>query len=415
MGCCGGKDPKVSEEPPRRVNPGVAALGQREDDSRRRLEQSWEEGVWEILSRSQRKSMKAAAAGDELLQQLIDRLRMSGVPESDIVRDATKLLATLDAAVNARARAGALTDVLAAQGALSSAAYVQELETDGRRKLLQDALGGLCELLRWESNERAMLLLPRTPYLGLEFAAGVVRSTEVGDVESLRVVSSAGPAKDAGVEAEDVVERINGRRVPQLADAQGVLRQVRPGDSVTLQVWRREAGGRKPESVTVTFTAGEAGRYGKADSWQPAQRERRYLPTYGASSPVIEDATPAPGNTYRSRRLSIDAPGQSPRPQFGVGTPKFAESPTARHSPGRRGSPAGLHSSAFDGVSPPLPPIAPRSPSRERRASPSPQASPTGGSKIRSPSSERGRKLRTSSFAPRDPPSGGGRQSPKRR
>ena len=73
---------------------------------------------------------------------------------------------------------------------------------------------------------------------GLAKAAGaLVNSVEKG-----------GPAEKAGIEAGDIIVKVDGRAVNTSSELPRIVTQIRPGTKVTLQVWRKGA----TKDVTVT-------------------------------------------------------------------------------------------------------------------------------------------------------------------
>jgi serine protease Do len=54
-------------------------------------------------------------------------------------------------------------------------------------------------------------------------------------------VEKGGPADKAGVEAGDIIVKVDGKDVPSSATLPRIITQVRPGNKVTLTVWRNGA------------------------------------------------------------------------------------------------------------------------------------------------------------------------------
>jgi len=100
--------------------------------------------------------------------------------------------------------------------------------------------------------------------LGLGKAGGAV----VGNVED------GSPAAKAGLEAGDVILKIDGRAVDGSADLSRTIRALKPGTKVNLSVWR----GGKPRDITVTVaefkdeeTAKVAAAKGKKNDVKPGK------------------------------------------------------------------------------------------------------------------------------------------------
>lgn len=73
---------------------------------------------------------------------------------------------------------------------------------------------------------------------------------ELGVNEGVQVVEVVeGGSVDGILKKNDVVTEINGKKVKTMADLQGTLAKFRPGDKVTLKVWRDK----KEKSFTVTL------------------------------------------------------------------------------------------------------------------------------------------------------------------
>ena len=85
----------------------------------------------------------------------------------------------------------------------------------------------------------------------------------------VRSVESGGPAEKAGVEAGDIITKVEGRAVEKSADLPRIVGGVKPGTKVALQVFRR--GGYRELAVTVVeFEAERAARTGEREAPKPA-------------------------------------------------------------------------------------------------------------------------------------------------
>jgi serine protease Do len=62
-------------------------------------------------------------------------------------------------------------------------------------------------------------------------------------------VEKGGPADKAGIEAGDIITKVDGRTVNTSSELPRIITQVRPGTKITLQLWRK--GANKDVTVTV--------------------------------------------------------------------------------------------------------------------------------------------------------------------
>ena len=84
----------------------------------------------------------------------------------------------------------------------------------------------------------------------------------------VRSVEAGGPAEKAGVEAGDIITKVDGRTVEKSADLPRSIGAVKPGSKATLQVFRR--GSYRELSVTVAeFEADKSARAGERETAKP--------------------------------------------------------------------------------------------------------------------------------------------------
>ena len=84
----------------------------------------------------------------------------------------------------------------------------------------------------------------------------------------VRSVEAGGPAEKAGVEAGDIITKVDGRAVEKSADLPRIVGGVKPGSKVALQVFRR--GAHRDLSVTVAeFEPERAARAGEREPAKP--------------------------------------------------------------------------------------------------------------------------------------------------
>lgn len=83
-------------------------------------------------------------------------------------------------------------------------------------------------------------------YLGVELASGLAGGAVVAQVQQ------GGPAARAGIKAGDVIVRIAGHKVSSATEVADVLAQLKPGQTVPVEV-RRQSGG----SSTVHVKLGQ--------------------------------------------------------------------------------------------------------------------------------------------------------------
>jgi serine protease Do len=111
---------------------------------------------------------------------------------------------------------------------------------------------------------------------GLKQAAGaLVNSVEKG-----------GPADKAGIEAGDIILKVDGRDVPNSSTLPRIITQVRPGTKVTLNVWRN--GSARDVAVTVAEMKEEAPTVARRGT-TPAPKEKAKPNRMGL---VLADLTP---------------------------------------------------------------------------------------------------------------------------
>ena len=75
-------------------------------------------------------------------------------------------------------------------------------------------------------------------------------------------VEKAGPADKAGIEASDVILKLDGRVVKSSADLPRIVSAARPGSKVTVELWRK--GATKQVTVEVAKMPGDGGKLAQA-------------------------------------------------------------------------------------------------------------------------------------------------------
>ena len=84
----------------------------------------------------------------------------------------------------------------------------------------------------------------------------------------VRSVEAGGPAEKAGVEAGDIITKVDGRAVEKAGDLPRIVGGVKPGTKAVLQVFRR--GGYREVNVTVAeFEPERAARAGERETTKP--------------------------------------------------------------------------------------------------------------------------------------------------
>ena len=101
----------------------------------------------------------------------------------------------------------------------------------------------------------------------------------------VRSVEAGGPAEKAGVEAGDIITKVDGRAVEKSADLPRIVGGVRPGGKATLQVFRRGA----YREVGVTVVEFEAERTTRSTEKEPAKP----LASVGSLGLAVVDLTEA--------------------------------------------------------------------------------------------------------------------------
>jgi S1-C subfamily serine protease len=89
------------------------------------------------------------------------------------------------------------------------------------------------------------------PYIGAEFVLNekAVRSYGIAKGVVVRAVRPHSPAADAGLEAGDIITKVNDQDIVGVADLQRVLNHARIGDTITFSVRRREGEVQVPVKV----------------------------------------------------------------------------------------------------------------------------------------------------------------------
>ena len=99
-------------------------------------------------------------------------------------------------------------------------------------------------------------------------------------------VESGGPADKAGVEAGDIITRVDGKAVERSSDLPRIIGGIKPGTRTSLQVFRR--GATRDLSVTVAeFEPDRPSRRAQADSQNPPQAAKNAL---GITASELSDA-----------------------------------------------------------------------------------------------------------------------------
>ncbi len=102
----------------------------------------------------------------------------------------------------------------------------------------------------------------------------------------VRSVESGGPADKAGVEAGDIITKVDGKTIERSGELPRVIGGVKPGSKVTLQVFRRGAS----RDVVVTVAEFEAERNAR----RPGERDPKPAPTpVGTLGLAVADLTEA--------------------------------------------------------------------------------------------------------------------------
>ncbi len=93
-----------------------------------------------------------------------------------------------------------------------------------------------------EEAKRLREVLAKTPYLGVRFE---------GDGLTVQSVEAKGPADKAGLQPGDKITKLGDAKVTTLAELRGVLKTMKPGDSLAAELQR------KGKSVSVTIEVGK--------------------------------------------------------------------------------------------------------------------------------------------------------------
>jgi serine protease Do len=101
----------------------------------------------------------------------------------------------------------------------------------------------------------------------------------------VRSVEAGGPAEKAGVEAGDIITKVDGRTVEKSADLPRIVSGVKPGSKATLQVFRRGA----YRDLGVTVVEFEAERSARTNEREPNKAQ----PSVGSLGLAVADLTDA--------------------------------------------------------------------------------------------------------------------------
>lgn len=116
-----------------------------------------------------------------------------------------------------------------------------------------------------------------------ELTADLAASFKLPDRSGVLVaaVERGGPAEKAGIQAGDVIRRYDGKPIDDAASLPRLVAGTKPGEKVTLEVWRQ--GEAKRVEVTIVELPAEAGAGG---TLRPA------LPSSGALGLAVRELTP---------------------------------------------------------------------------------------------------------------------------
>ena len=101
----------------------------------------------------------------------------------------------------------------------------------------------------------------------------------------VRSVEASGPAEKAGVEAGDIITKVDGRTVEKSADLPRIISSVKPSSKTTLQVFRRGA----YRDLSVTVVEFEAERTARGNEREPAKPQ----PPVGSLGLAVAELTEA--------------------------------------------------------------------------------------------------------------------------
>ena len=105
---------------------------------------------------------------------------------------------------------------------------------------------------KYGTYQRAMIGIKGSDvnaYVDMEKEKG--NEVDLGTMEGIYVaeVVEDGAAADAGIQKGDVLTNVDGQKVKQFGDLQGIIAQKRPGDKITVKFLRNK----KEKSVTLTL------------------------------------------------------------------------------------------------------------------------------------------------------------------
>ncbi|MCR4435908.1 MAG: trypsin-like peptidase domain-containing protein [Clostridiales bacterium] len=104
--------------------------------------------------------------------------------------------------------------------------------------------------------------VPGRPYLGLsinnQYTEDVAAQYNLPAGAYVSDVDKTGPSSAAGIQAKDIITKINGTVVKGYSDLDTEKSKFKPGDTVTLEIYRRSSDGNSAKTLTVQVKLAES-------------------------------------------------------------------------------------------------------------------------------------------------------------
>eukprot|EP00756_Hemistasia_phaeocysticola_P046962 Hpha_TRINITY_DN20827_c0_g1::TRINITY_DN20827_c0_g1_i1::g.85658::m.85658 len=291
--------------------------------------QDWERREQEMrLAREEEEKCRRI----EELEAQVDEVEEGLLQERTAHRILKEMLRTQAEEVSARERMVEQEAAERAQGANEVQLFLMQ-ESAGRAEI-RDREGSAWELLLRNAEAEAEWARQRAKkrppgWMGLEISEGTTIRTgavrhkvglthegRVVDLQGVKVFSVAdhGPAHRAGVETDDVIIEVQGKPVRTLANFRAQAKEVHPGDTVRLSVYRESWGQtRRVDVITIqeSFTQGHrrtiTQTFRVQDNRGKPEDAKKMEKGSARRTSVHRDPSPPPKETVRTGRRTSES------------------------------------------------------------------------------------------------------------
>jgi len=175
---------------------------------------------------------------------------VSAKERSITIQDRKFKLIQTDAAINPGNSGGALVNSQGYVIGINTVKLIVEgVEGIGFAIPISDAKPIVDELI-----SRGYISRPSLGIWGIAVDAATAQANNLPQGIYIRELILGGAAQKAGIQEEDIIVSINGNKVTGFDDLNNILKQFKPGDKVTLTVYRRG------KNIEVPLVLGERGR-----------------------------------------------------------------------------------------------------------------------------------------------------------